>query len=794
MEIIKPNNRIRLFLLTIIMVAAAATVAGISVRGLYTAAVSEQRARLIELAEDRARLIEAINAEHDELPPQQALAATLAPITQAHERYSGLGQTGEFTLAHRIGDQIQFLLSHRHFDLSMPKPVPWDAEIAEPMRRALAGHQGTIVALDYRGAEVLAAYEPVKLRGFDLGMVAKIDMAEIRAPFVKAIALTVLGGGLVIILSIGLFWRLGQRILDHERAETRFRELLFESAPDATLFVDEHGRIVLLNAQAERLFGYARSELLGRPVEVLIPDRFGAKHAGLRRQYFRRPSPRFMGQTKELYGLAKDGREFPVEISLSPVRTTGGNLVATAVRDVSDRRQAEATIERMALQDALTGLPNRRQFQERLQQAISQAKRSRRHVGLMLLDLDGFKFVNDTYGHAMGDALLTQVAARLTDCVRETDTVARLGGDEFAVISPNIDSPEAAMALAERLVKALARSFWIDGREVHSGTSIGITVFPHETGNTDQLLRFADLALYRAKDEGPGSFRLYDEVIDAEVKARRALEEDLRAAMKDEQLRLVYQPKFDIASGALIGAEALLRWTHPERGPVSPAEFIPVAESSGLIIPISEWVVRTVCEQNRAWQDAGLPRICLAVNVSPLQFKQPGFADQITASLQAAGLNPKWLELEITETMAMEGGEQIASILEALRWIGVGISIDDFGTGFSSLTRLKAFPVNRLKIDQSFVRDITTDLNDAAISSAIIQLGHSLKIKVIAEGVETQEQFQFLAEHGCDEAQGYHLSRPLEAEAFAAFLSSHEAAAFCRPAEPEDPWIDRRIA
>lgn len=462
-------------------------------------------------------------------------------------------------------------------------------------------------------------------------------------------------------------------------------------------------------------------------------------------------------------------------IRVSKRRTKSGRIVSI-LTDISERKESEATIERLAMEDALTGLPNRTQFHSRLTDAIDQSERTGRLVGVMLLDLDYFKKVNDTLGHPAGDELLRQVSGRIKDCLRSTDTVARLGGDEFAVIVTNAQEPVAITSIAERIVESLARSFDLDGQEVHTGTSVGITIYPHDRGQSDQLLRNADMALYRAKEEGRGTYQLYDSQMQEEVQARRLLESDLRRAMDREELRIVYQPQFDCRTGELVGAEALLRWRHPERGEVSPAEFIPVAESTRLIIPISEWVLASVCAQSKAWRRSGAAQICISVNISPLHFKQNNLAERIQAALTQADLEPRWLELEITEGVAMSEGSEAKRTLNELKALGIKLAIDDFGTGYSSLNRLKQFPVDRLKIDQSFVRDITTDWDDAAINSAVIQIGHSLNIKVIAEGVETKEQFEFLVEQGCNEAQGYLFSPPLDAEDFAAFVARHDPA------------------
>lgn len=455
-------------------------------------------------------------------------------------------------------------------------------------------------------------------------------------------------------------------------------------------------------------------------------------------------------------------------------RQTKNRRIVGILTDVSEQKQSEATIERMALEDALTGLPNRVQFQNKLREAIANSNRTGHLTGLMLLDLDQFKHVNDTLGHPAGDSLLTMVAARISEFLRETDTFARLGGDEFAVIATNVETPRGIAGLGQRILDAFAEPFLIDGKQVYTSTSIGATIYPHDKGDTDQLLRNADLALYRAKEESGGICQLFDERMHAEVEARCRLEEDLRHALDRDEFHVVYQPQIAIATGEIVGAEALLRWTHQERGAISPAEFIPVAEATRLIIPISEWLLRSVCTQIRQWRERDFPEFHVSINVSPVQFRQDDLVEQLVRALSEAGLDPSSLELEITEGMAMDAGEETEGILERLKALGLKLAIDDFGTGYSSLNRLKKFPIDRLKIDQSFVRDITTDWNDAAISAAVIRLGHSLNIEVIAEGVETAEQLSFLAEQGCDQVQGYLFSRALRPADFEAFVEAYD--------------------
>lgn len=463
-------------------------------------------------------------------------------------------------------------------------------------------------------------------------------------------------------------------------------------------------------------------------------------------------------------------------VRISKRRTEAGHIVGI-VSDVTERKEAEAKIKQMESEDGLTRLPNRAFFQSSLESAIANARRTGRVTALLLLDLDHFKEVNDNLGHQSGDQLLQQVSRRIYNCARVTDTVARLGGDEFAIVATNIRTDDGVTVLAERIIDALSKPFACGGQDVRIGVSIGISVFPQDADQPDILMRTADLALYKAKETDRGSYQLYNEQIDAEIKARRAMEDDLRKALDRGEFHLVYQPQFDLHSGAVVGAEALIRWRHPEHGPVSPGAFIPRAEATGLIVPISDWVLRTSCGQLRQWHNRGLSWFGLSINISPIQFKQRDLVPQIREVLKDTGLDPCALELEITEGVAMDAGDEVIDTLLLLKELGIGLAIDDFGTGFSSLNRLKRFPIDRLKIDQSFVRDITKDPNDAAISATVIQLGHGLNIKVIAEGVETREQLDFLWSQGCDEVQGYYFSKPLPPEEFESFLEQHNSSA-----------------
>ena len=443
---------------------------------------------------------------------------------------------------------------------------------------------------------------------------------------------------------------------------------------------------------------------------------------------------------------------------------------------IVDRKRAEARIERLAYYDTLTGLPNRRLLEDRLKQAIAQADRHQEQLAVIFLDLDRFKAVNDALGHTSGDILLKVAGTRLASCVRSSDTVARLGGDEFLVVLSDMigDPVQAAAAVAEKIAKSLSLPFQIEGHNLFITTSLGIALHPSDGGNPADLIKNADTAMYHAKEQGRNNFQFFADHMNASIVTRLRLEQELREAFESGQFELHYQPQVDIASGRIVGAEALLRWRHPERGVVSPVEFIPVAEETGLILPLGEWVLRTACSQMAEWSTPGHSCVGLrhmSVNVSPRQFQQPGFVEAVEKVLRESGLKPNVLELEVTEASLMQNTPSTLATLDHLMMLGVRLVIDDFGIGYSCLAYLKRFPLDGLKIDASFVRDLASDPNDAALTEAIIAMAHRLELKVIAEGVETQAQLAFLREQGCDEFQGFLESPALPAERFAALFA-----------------------
>ena len=440
-----------------------------------------------------------------------------------------------------------------------------------------------------------------------------------------------------------------------------------------------------------------------------------------------------------------------------------GLIYYLVYREITVRRQTEEKLRIVATHDPLTALPNRTLLHERLSHALARAQRHGRSLAVLLVDLDRFKHVNDTLGHEAGDALIQVAARRLYDCLRETDTMARQGGDEFVVLMDELPDREPVIGVSQRILDAMVQPFVIDGQEIHVTASIGISVYPDD-GRT--LLRNADIALYRAKDRGRNNYQFYSSQIDKYSRERLALESGLRRALERNELRLHYQPKVDVATGRVCGMEALLRWQHPQLGWVPPNAFIPIAEETGLIRPIGAWVLKTACLQNRAWQQ-GLQRFPVAVNLSPRQFADESLLDDIKSALAESGLHGSDLELEITESMVMDDPEQAVSILRRLKELGIRVAIDDFGTGYSSLAYLKRFPIDSVKVDRSFVQDIPTDVNSMAIAQAVIAMAHSLRLKVVAEGVESEAQLSFLRGEGCDEIQGHYFSEARAADELA---------------------------
>ena len=462
--------------------------------------------------------------------------------------------------------------------------------------------------------------------------------------------------------------------------------------------------------------------------------------------------------------------EQPDEALLQVVRALGSQIGQFVVR-----KQAEERVLRLAHYDELTGLPNRNMFNQQLTRALAQARRHDKPLAILFVDLDRFKNINDTLGHEAGDRVLKEIAGRLRGCLREVDTIGRLGGDEFVVLIEELPQPAQVAVVAQKILAAVAKPFVLDAQEFHITASIGISTYPADSEDMQSLLKNADISMYRAKEQGKNNFQFYSAQMNVHTLERLAMESDLRRALQRNEFVLHYQPKVDIASGRICGVEALVRWQQPGKALIPPAQFIALAEETGLIVPIGEWVLKTACVQNKSWQDRGLPRLRMAVNLSARQFAQENLVQDVARVLGETGLAPAALELEITESMVMSNPQRAVKLLDKLKAMGIHLSIDDFGTGYSSLGYLKRFPLDSVKIDRSFIQDLPGDRDDAAITEAIIAMAHSLSLKVIAEGVETGEQLRFLRKHGCDEMQGYFFSRPLPEDEFLCLLQDAPA-------------------
>lgn len=551
--------------------------------------------------------------------------------------------------------------------------------------------------------------------------------------------------------------------IERARAFEALRKLssAVEQASESVFITDCQGAIEYVNPAFERLTGYSSEEVIGKTPRLLKSGEY---------------DDRFY---EELWDTILDGRSFSAEFTnrkkngeiyyeekiLTPIKDHHGNLThfVSTGRDISERKRSEKTIERLAYYDSLTDLPNRVLFTDRLNQALAQARRNSEALAVMFLDLDQFKLVNDTLGHAMGDELLRVAAKRLTGLMREGDTVARVGGDEFMVLLPSAAGPEDATNIADRILEVMRQSWQLGGHEFHLTASLGIAMYPSDGTDGIALLRNADTAMYHAKDEGRDNCQRFTTSMSAKIAERVDLDNEMRRGLERGEFVVYYQPQVEIDSGKIVGVEALVRWQHPQRGLVAPMEFIPLAEETGLIVPLGEWILRAACAQARAWQVAGLPTLRMGVNLSARQFRLPDLPDVVRRVLDETGLGAQYLQLEITESLAMRDTDFTVDVLHHLKELGLEVSIDDFGTGHSSLAYLKHFPVDALKIDRSFVRSLTIDRSDDAIVETVIALARVLNLHVIAEGVETQEQLAFLKSRKCDEMQGFLFSRPVPA-------------------------------
>lgn len=580
------------------------------------------------------------------------------------------------------------------------------------------------------------------------------------------------GQNLLIEMTSDIDFALDNFDIEHEREQFKGKlleseeisRLVLENSLDAIINMDSQGLIIEWSGGAQKIFGYTRENALGQKLaNLIIPERDREAHTNGMSRVMSTNQSNMTGRRIEVSALRFDGTEIPVEMAVAKIET--GNLVffSAFVRDITNRKEYEKQIQQLAHYDALTNLPNRILLQDHFKYALSIVKRNKSKLAVIFLDLDHFKDINDTLGHSIGDLLLKEVANRLQSTLREEDTLSRLGGDEFILILPDTDFVGASN-VSQKLLSIMAVPYQIESLELTVTGSVGVALYPNDGSDFEILSQKADTAMYRAKQEGRNQYRFFTAEMQATSSRNLQLVNALRYAMERNQFSLHYQPQVSLTKNCIIGTEALLRWYHPDLGTISPAEFIPIAEDSGLIISIGEWVLRQAVQQAKLWLNEGHDSLIMAVNISAIQFRHPDLPKLVTQILEEFGLAPEYLELELTEGVAMYDPQGAIEMIDKLHALGIRVSIDDFGTGYSSLSYLKKFKIYKLKIDQSFVRDISTDPEDKAIVSAVISMSKSLGLQTIAEGVETIEQLTYLRAQGCDEVQGYYYSKPMPAE------------------------------
>jgi diguanylate cyclase (GGDEF)-like protein/PAS domain S-box-containing protein len=553
------------------------------------------------------------------------------------------------------------------------------------------------------------------------------------------------------------------------------------SIGDAVLCTDISGKVTYLNLVAETMTGWCREEAIGKPIAEVFRIIDGAS-----RKTARDPMEmaveqnRTVGLTVNCVLVRRDGFESAIEDSAAPIHDRAGRVIGAVIvfHDVSAARAMSIQMTHSAQHDVLTSLPNRLLLNDRITQSIAVARRQKKHIAVIFLDLDRFKYINDSLGHAIGDELLQSVSKRLLASVRRSDTVSRQGGDEFVILLSDLGRPEDAATSAQKLLLSLSTPHTLGGQELHIGGSIGISVYPADGSDAEMLIKSADTAMYHAKESGRNNFQFFTADMNRKSVERQSLEGSLRVALERGEFLLDYQPKVNLGTGEITGVEALIRWQQPNRGLVPPAQFVPIAEDCGLIVPIGRWVLLEACRQARAWQVAGFPPLPIAVNVSAVEFRDKGFVEGVRTILSETGLPAQYLELELTEGVLMDDAESATSVLLKLKAMGVQLAVDDFGTGYSSLSYLRKFPIDALKIDQSFIHQDTTTSDESTIVSAVIAMGRSLKLRVVAEGVETRDELMVLQGLQCDEAQGFYFSRPVAAAQFADLLQKGTAGVF----------------
>jgi diguanylate cyclase (GGDEF)-like protein/PAS domain S-box-containing protein len=661
----------------------------------------------------------------------------------------------EFIHVECMGDAEKYLVRHAVDIILLDLGLP-DAQGLEAVRRARAAAPGTaLVVLTGLDDEGLAAhsiqegaqdYQVKESYGSPRGLLRTLRHAVERKAMEEAL------------------------FAEKERAQ-----VTLDSIGDAVICTDVLGNITFLNIVAEKLSGWNRRAAVGQPMIEVLRITDAASHEISANPMGVRTVPSTSEHSSSTRILVRgDGSVIPIEDNVAPIHDRRGEASGTVIvlRDVSVARAMAQQISHSAEHDFLTGLPNRMLLNDRIGHAIALAPRHNCKVAVLFLDLDGFKYINDSLGHPVGDRLLQSIAKCLVGCVRGSDTVSRQGGDEFVVLLSELQNVDDAAILARRILKAVAEAHSIDHHDLHVTTSIGVSIYPDDGPDAETLIKNADTAMYQAKEDGRQSYKFFKPAMNVRAVERQWVEESLRRALQRREFKLQYQPKIDLRTGIITGAEALLRWLHPTRGLLSPARFIPVAEECGLIIPIGAWVLREACTQARNWLDQGLRFSTMAVNVSAMEFRDDNFLERLFEILGETGLDPGHLELELTESVLMKRAESTTSILRILRERGIKIAIDDFGTGYSSLSYLRKFLVDSLKIDQSFVRQISAAGDDATIVTAVIGMARSLKLRVVAEGVETLEELEFLRTHQCDEVQGFYFSRPVPPLRFAELLKN----------------------
>jgi len=651
-----------------------------------------------------------------------------------------------------------------------------------PMSYALSGRSGFVVARNYRARDVAAAYTPVSSLG--LGMVLSQNTTALYAPVRQRLwAIVPLMGVVLIVAMLVLRWQMAPLVAqlvaseaEAQEAVSRWRrsegyvQAVLQHVNEGITTISERGLIETFNPAMERLFGYTESEIVGQNIALLMPEPHRSQHDAYLQRYRETGETHVIGSEREVSARHRDGSEFPIDLRVSEFFLEGRRRFIGTVRDATGRKAIESRMQHVATHDALTDLPNRTLIQVRMEQLIRRSERSGQLFAVMFVDLDRFKIVNDSLGHNAGDQLLCLVARRLTDTLRVEDTVGRQGGDEFIVLAASLVAPIDAALIAEKILQTLSVPYVVEGHSLYLGASIGVALYPQDGRDVDTLLRRSDLAMYQAKGAGRNTYRYFAPALNAVATDRLILAAELHRALGNGELVLHYEPVVFVGDGHLAAIEALIRWRHPQRGLITADQFLAITEEAGLTVSLGEWALTQACRQFRLWTEQGVLVPRLIMNLSPHQFRDHRLTQSLRAILTETGMDPRRLGVEMTEDGVMENPREAIGILNEWRASGVEVSLDKFGAGYSSLSYLKQLPLDIIKIDPSFIRDLPTDADGAAMVAAIIVMAHQLKIRVVAEGVETAEQYAFLRAHDCDACQGHYVGPPLEPEDCAPYL------------------------